>query len=886
MRIVLRALFVGLMLVSQLSPGSWNKVGAAGPMRELEGGVRHDTLEGSVSHEDRGRGVVGMRFSAVTVRPILGVQSSRAYVVRSLVRTGPAEQAGVQKGDRILLIDGVPTRNLSNSEVVRRILGVPGTRVTLTLQRKEEQLNVSIIRGDLDQLPDPEHRAQLLKQVQDDERSRHLGDAGEMASLGGRPRVENEPPLQPVVPSVERVDAVEYCRDARVLIDREEYAEAAKKLRHAIDSDPTYAEAFYFYGMVLDKMGRVSDAAEHLLRCLQIDPSLPSAWHALGAVRQRQGRFSDAVAAFKKYMLLSPTCPDEDEVRSTISALENEIAHSATQVSLDADEYLAETTQIHFFRWPERRMPLKVFIMSGTSVAGFQTSFAALLKQAFADWAAASDGHVQFTFVDAPRNADIECVWTDQRQKLRYMTEGGEAKVIWHDHDLLKATIILLTVRGKDNQPVPEETLRAVALHEVGHALGLNGHSSNPRDAMFMAGFEGRVLSSRDKKTLVALYTASISSHNSGPWSWPTFGFGRPLVEIPQARKLERAGEDSGDALGIASPMCRMPPEAHCMRLQPDHLPVISPVRIARGESSTSPPVVPPKAKPPGIPDPPATPEPPKVPEAPSIPEAPTFPEAPVIPDAERKSNATPPPGALVPPSPDTTEASATAQWGNASWAEQMSAGAFYASTRRRALAAQLFNMALTSAQKDASTDTQREMFTYEGLADLSMRLGNYPDTEKYLKLAIAADPGGQRRELRKKIVAVCKVMNKLPDTELQVAGQQQLRAFYSSSDYDRYSAAVSSACSKTWKPPRSIDPMPLTAVFWIDPNGAARDTFIQQSSGHGKLDQSLLEAVQKQHKFPPVPPGAPERMFMQIHWAPGGMTEEQRAIRGHLWGF
>lgn len=49
----------------------------------------------------------------------------------------PAAEAGIDPGDRIIKIDGLPTEGMSLSDVVARLRGVVGTKVTLAIQRND-----------------------------------------------------------------------------------------------------------------------------------------------------------------------------------------------------------------------------------------------------------------------------------------------------------------------------------------------------------------------------------------------------------------------------------------------------------------------------------------------------------------------------------------------------------------------------------------------------------------------------------------------------------------------------------------------------------------------------------------------------------------------------
>jgi carboxyl-terminal processing protease len=78
--------------------------------------------------------------------------------VLSLAAGGPAEQAGMQVGDEIVRIDGEDVEGLEASSVLeearKRLLGKPGTRVTLSVRRESaaRPLEIDVSRGAVQQM--------------------------------------------------------------------------------------------------------------------------------------------------------------------------------------------------------------------------------------------------------------------------------------------------------------------------------------------------------------------------------------------------------------------------------------------------------------------------------------------------------------------------------------------------------------------------------------------------------------------------------------------------------------------------------------------------------------------------------------------------------------
>ena len=59
---------------------------------------------------------------------------------------GPAELEGLQDGDRILTIDGMPAQHMRPGEVARKIRGTAGQAVTLEVERDGERLRFTLVR--------------------------------------------------------------------------------------------------------------------------------------------------------------------------------------------------------------------------------------------------------------------------------------------------------------------------------------------------------------------------------------------------------------------------------------------------------------------------------------------------------------------------------------------------------------------------------------------------------------------------------------------------------------------------------------------------------------------------------------------------------------------
>lgn len=144
------------------------------------------------------------------------------------------------------------------------------------------------------------------------------------------------------------------------------------------------------------------------------------------------------------------------------------------------------------------KMPIKVWIQD--------SPYKNTAKKAFGEWEVKTGKTVSFVLVQNPNFAQIKVVFVNKvNGKLDDSNIGlTTAKIAGNTIKSANVQILQRTDSGKMrsyNQIYP------VVLHEIGHALGMTGHSKRNNDIMYENNLTNDVhLSNRDINTLKAIY--------------------------------------------------------------------------------------------------------------------------------------------------------------------------------------------------------------------------------------------------------------------------------------------------------------------------------------------------------------------------------------------
>lgn len=202
------------------------------------------------------------------------------------------------------------------------------------------------------------------------------------------------------------------------------------------------------------------------------------------------------------------------------------------------DNYIYSAVQNKdILRWNIESFPLKVYFEQT------KPEYRDNIKKAFDQWGKAS-GFLQFKEVFKPEESDIEIKFTPysgpkcNSANCNYVIATTTNTT--DKYHRLNRMIITFYNTNPFGEEFTKSEIYNTALHEIGHALGIAGHSNNPNDVMYannhkvsgvFSPYDSEIfyLSKRDLNTLALLYRLAPSITNSKGWFYENLYY-PPLI--------------------------------------------------------------------------------------------------------------------------------------------------------------------------------------------------------------------------------------------------------------------------------------------------------------------------------------------------------------------
>ncbi len=131
-----------------------------------------------------------------------------------------------------------------------------------------------------------------------------------------------------------------------------------------------------------------------------------------------------------------------------------------------------------------------------------------LMKQAFARWSQATDDKIVFRYVSSPDDAQITVEFVKDASKTSKMERAAGVTYPRTIGNRLVSAKIQIADNAPNGAAFRKDAVYRIMVHEIGHAIGIFQHSSDPMSIMYYAkGSRYQDIKPEDLKVLAKIYS-------------------------------------------------------------------------------------------------------------------------------------------------------------------------------------------------------------------------------------------------------------------------------------------------------------------------------------------------------------------------------------------